>query len=320
MDELASQNLVLIVALGVIASIAVFLMLGIIVTAMNYEERPVRDRLLGLKDLDEETIAELVEKGPFDDVMNWLINFSRPLSQKLFGKDQTLLGQVKRQLAEAGMQDTDEAVARILASRVAVGIVGAIAGFSGSFIIDTKSSIQLGGVIAGFLIGSLVPMWILRMKASKRQDEIRYKLPDTLDLMVICVEAGLGLDATINRVARETEDMAPFISQEYRRLNLELNAGIPRMEAFQNLGKRSGVDEMRSLCALIIQSDKLGTSISETLRISADDMRVRRRQRAEELASKASIKMTFPLVLLIFPPLFIVLLGPTVIQAIHTFS
>jgi tight adherence protein C len=137
--------------------------------------------------------------------------------------------------------------------------------------------------------------------------------------MVVCVEAGLGLDATIQRVAEETERIAPEISHEFKRLNKELNAGISRAEAFQNLGQRAGVDELRSLCAMVIQSDKMGTSVADTLRVFADDLRVKRRQKAEELAAKASIKMTFPLVFFVFPPLFIVLMGPIVIQASQQF-
>jgi tight adherence protein C len=138
--------------------------------------------------------------------------------------------------------------------------------------------------------------------------------------MVVCVEAGLSLDATIQRVADETERIAPELSYELKRLNKELSAGIPRTEALQALGQRVGVDELRSLCGMIVQADKMGTSIADTLRIYADDLRTRRRQRAEELAAKAGIKMTFPLVLFIFPPLFIILMGPIVINAVQSFT
>jgi tight adherence protein C len=165
-----------------------------------------------------------------------------------------------------------------------------------------------------------MPQFMLKNKAQKRKVEIRYTMPDALDLMVVCVEAGLSLDATIHRVADEMDGMAPEIAHEFKRLNKELSAGIARLEAFQNMGVRSGVDELRSLCAMIVQSDKMGTSVADTLRVYADDLRTKRRQKAEELAAKASIKMTFPLVLFIFPPLFIILMGPVVIKTLQSFK
>ena len=140
-----------------------------------------------------------------------------------------------------------------------------------------------------------------------------------LNRMPYFLGADVGSTKTHVLVADETGRLAPEISHEFKRLNRELNAGIPRVEAFQNLGDRAGVDSMKSLCALIIQSDKLGTSIADVLRIYADDLRVKRRQRAEELASKASIKMTFVLVFFVFPSMFIVLLGPMVITVYKTF-
>jgi tight adherence protein C len=223
-------------------------------------------------------------------------------------------------LTEAGLPESEEHVAQFLAKRVATGLViGSLLFVAALVLMPGLLSLALFGLLGGFMIGSLIPQFGLKAQATRRKTELRYTMPDTLDLMVVCVEAGLGLDATIQKVAEETERMAPEISHEFKRLNKELSAGISRIEAFQNLGHRAGVDELRSLCAMIIQADKMGTSVSDTLRVFADDLRTKRRQKAEELASKASIKMTFPLVFFIFPPLFIILMGPMIIQTINHF-
>jgi tight adherence protein C len=177
----------------------------------------------------------------------------------------------------------------------------------------------IGLLIAGLLIGSRLPEMGLKGKANKRKDDIRFSLADVLDLMVVCVEAGLGLDATLNRVSEEAMRISPPMGKEFKRVTKELNAGLPRSDVFGQLGKRVGVDELRSLCALIVQSDKMGTSIADGLRVYAEDLRVRKRQRAEELAAKASIKMTLPLVFFVFPPLMIILLGPAVLSMMDMF-
>lgn len=243
-----------------------------------------------------------------------------PISRQLYGQNEKYKKQVRALLTEAGVQDTEEQVFQFLGKRAAAGLIVGLVGLVFSLLLAGGNMMWMCcGLLGGFMLGSMIPQFMLRGQASSRKTEIRFKLPDTLDLMVVCVEAGLGLDATIQRVADETEKMAPEVSHEFKRLNKELNAGISRIEAFQNMGMRSGVDEMRSLCAMIVQADKMGTSVADTLRVYADDLRTKRRQRAEELASKASIKMTFPLVLFIFPPLFIILMGPIVISSLMHF-
>ena len=307
------NQLIILLIVGVVLIIAIFGVLAVVISLLNYEENPVRDRLRAFK---EKGVFEKTNRkaGAFDDLMESLIVMSGPTGNALYGKSGK---QIKSMLTEAGMQDTDDQVTRFMAKRAAVGILCAAGLFALTLVI--MPAFIAVATLGGFVVGSMLPRFILLNKAKARKTEIRFNLPDTLDLMVVCVEAGLALDATLQRVAEETERLAPEISMEFKRLNKELNAGISRGEAFHNMGQRAGVDELRSLCAMIIQADKMGTSVADTLRVFSDDLRTKRRQRAEELASKASIKMTFPLVLFIFPPLFLVLLGPMLINVYRQF-
>lgn len=313
------DQILILVGIGVILIIAVFVIIIMLITAITYKENPVQERLLTLKSSMGGTFTILRKREPMEEVKETIIEFSGPIAKKLYGENVKFQKEIKNLLTEAGLPDNETNVWRAMAIQVATALVCGIAFTVITFALTRNTMYALGGGIAGLLLGRLGAQFSLRTKGASRKDQIRRKLPDALDLMVVCVEAGLGLDATIHRVSEDMENLAPEIAQEFKRLNRELNAGVVRSEAFYNLGNRAGVDELRNLCALIIQSDKLGTSIADTLRIYSDDMRVRRRQRAEEQAAKASVKMTFPLVLFIFPPLFIVLLGPSVIKAMGQF-
>ena len=139
-------------------------------------------------------------------------------------------------------------------------------------------------------------------------------LPDALDLLVVCVEAGLGLNQALVRVSEEIERLSPMLSEQFALVNLEIRAGTPRDEAFRNMGERTGLDDIKSLMAMLIQTDRFGTSVAQALRVQADTLRTKRRQRAEEAAAKTTIKLVFPLVLFIFPAMFVVILGSAIIQ------
>ena len=313
------SHIFLLLGSGLVLTLAVFGSLAVVVSMLNYESSPVRDRLWMFKEKGVFK-RDKVLQGAFDDLQETLITFSEPLAQRLYGENLKYQKQVKMLLTEAGLPDTQAQVMRFLARRAATGLVLGAVAFAVVTVMFAQMVFGLFALLAGFMIGSLIPQILLRTKADVRKTEIRYTLPDTLDLMVVCVEAGLGLDSTLQRVSEETERIAPEVSYEMKRVNKEINAGITRIEALTGMGQRSGVDELRSLCSMIVQADKMGTSIADTLRVYADDLRTRRRQRAEELASKASIKMTFPLVLFIFPPLFIILLGPIIITSLQNFS
>jgi tight adherence protein C len=157
------------------------------------------------------------------------------------------------------------------------------------------------------------------MASKQRAEKIRNGLPDSLDLMVISVEAGLGLDAAIQRVGEEMRRVHPELSEEMTIATLETQMGVPRSEALTNLAARTAVPEMKSLVAVVTQAEKFGTSIAKALRTQADSLRIKRRLRAEERAQKTSVKLMLPLILFIFPAMFIVLLGPAMLQIMRVF-
>lgn len=164
------------------------------------------------------------------------------------------------------------------------------------------------------LMGFYLPDIWLRIKTMKRKAKIMEALPDALDLLVICVEAGLGLDAAINRVAQEIALRSDVLSDELKLMNLEMRAGKLRQDALRNLAKRTDLDAINSLVTLLIQTEKFGTSIAQALKVYSESFRLERYQKAEEVASKLPIKLLFPLIFFIFPSLFVVILGPAVIR------
>lgn len=164
------------------------------------------------------------------------------------------------------------------------------------------------------LIGFYLPDLWLRVRIDRRKEEIMKGFPDALDLLVVCVEAGVGLDVAINRVGEEMRLSNKLLSEEFRLLGLELRAGKSRQDALRNLALRADLEDVSSLVTLLIQTDKFGTSVAQALRVHSDSMRTKRRQRAEEMAAKLPVKLVFPLVLFIFPSLFVVILGGTVIR------
>jgi tight adherence protein C len=163
-------------------------------------------------------------------------------------------------------------------------------------------------------LGFLLPNMVLGRQARKRQHRIRLSLPDALDLLVVSVEAGLGLDQAIQRVGEELTFAHPDLSEELRLINLELRAGNARSDALHNLAHRTGVDDVQSLVAMLVQTDKFGTSVAQSLRVHSETLRTKRRQRAEEAAAKTGVKMVFPLVFCIFPAIWVVTIGPAAIK------
>lgn len=162
--------------------------------------------------------------------------------------------------------------------------------------------------------GYYAPGLWLRIRIDRRKQTIMRALPDALDLMVVCVEAGLGLDQAINRVADEIQLSHQELSEEFHLLGLELRAGVARTDALRNLSRRIDLDEIKSLIALLVQTDRFGTSIGQALRVHSEAMKVSRQMKAEERAAKLPVKLLFPLIFFIFPSLFIVILGPAVIR------
>jgi tight adherence protein C len=177
-----------------------------------------------------------------------------------------------------------------------------------------------GGIFALLAagVGYALPGFWLALKTSQRQKEIQNGLPDALDLLIVCVEAGAGLDAAIVKASEELALSYPALAEEMRLITTETRAGKPRLEAFKNFAARTGVDDVRQLVAMLVQTDKFGTSIAQALRTHAATSRTKRRQRAEERAAKLGVKLVFPLVFCLFPALYVVVLGPAVIKIMES--
>ena len=202
--------------------------------------------------------------------------------------------------------------------RFIAGIVIALFAFwFAGLLFQNQFILRVVGAGAGFLLGRFLPDVLLNNKIKGRQKELRLALPNALDLLTISVEAGLGFDAAIGRLVEKFHNA---LSDEFAQVLNEIRLGRPRLEALDDMGRRSGVEELHTFIQALIQSEQLGVGIAKVLRIQSEEMRRRRRQRAEEQAAQAPLKMLFPMIGCIFPTLFIVLMGPAVIIIIHTFQ
>jgi len=181
--------------------------------------------------------------------------------------------------------------------------------------------IQGGWLIAAFLavVGYLAPGLILARLIEMRKQELQNGLPDALDLLIVCVEAGSSLDQGVLKTSEELYVSYPALADELKTLNIEVRAGKPRLEAFRNLSTRTGLDDVRALVAMLVQTDRFGTSVAQALRTLAQTLRTKRRQRAEEKAAKIGVKLVFPLVFFLFPAFYVVTLGPAIIQFVRVF-
>lgn len=235
------------------------------------------------------------------------------LSKALESKSELEQNALKVRLSNAGYNNP-KAAELYLALKFCALIAGAI--FGGGYGLWKFGATQYGymsiglGAGGGFYLPEMV-LWFIK---SQRQQKIFLSLPDVLDLLVVCVEAGLGLDAGLRRVAEELGDTAPEITGELNISLMQLQMGRKRRDVLHDLGVRTGVDDVKSLVAILIQADKFGSSIAQALRVQSDAMRVKRRQIAEEKAQKTAVQMLFPMVLFIFPGIFVVLVGPAAIR------
>lgn len=218
--------------------------------------------------------------------------------------------QVEKRLIRAGFRGKN-APKVFFGSKVAlVVLLPALAALFGDRAGENKGLL----ILAAGAFGFMAPSQFLKFAAKRRQKRLRRGLPNALDLLVICVESGLGLDQAIVQTAKELEHAHPEISEEFALVNLELRAGKRKVEALRNLADRAGVDDLKKLVAVLIQADRFGTGIAGSLRGHADYMRVQARQTAEEKAAKLGIKLTFPIFFCIMPSLFVVTVGPMVVR------
>jgi tight adherence protein C len=225
-------------------------------------------------------------------------------------KDMTIL---RRALTSAGYRSVNAAILYSAAQTVcplvfAVVTLG-ILGFTRGWIF----------AILAAIVGAMVPGFWLTHQTKRRQKVIRNGLPDALDLLIVCLEAGSSLDQGIVKASDELEIAYPALAEELRLVTTEIRAGKPRLEALKNLAARTKVDDVRALVAMLVQTDRFGTSVAQALRTHAETSRVKRRQNAEERAAKLSVKLVFPLVFFLFPALYVVILGPAAIRIMNVF-
>jgi tight adherence protein C len=242
---------------------------------------------------------------------------ARKLGQSLRPSDEVQLGKVRMKLLNAGYRQ-ENAVA-IFFGLKALGLLFGLAiavpvAVMHSGMTQKAMSLAVGGGALGFYLADFV----VGQQKKRRAESIFLSLPDALDLMVVCVEAGLGLDAAMRRVTGELAHSAPVLCEELAIANFQLQMGRARKDVLRDLGTRTGVEDVRALAAVIIQAERFGTSIGSALRVQSDAMRLRRRHLAEERAAKTAVKIMIPLILFIFPGVFVVLVGPAGIQMYET--
>jgi tight adherence protein C len=225
------------------------------------------------------------------------------------------VGELRLKLMQAGYRDAGASYV-YLGLRIALGVVLPIVLLL-TVVPAMNPAKAMMTLAAAAALGYILPSFALGRLVRRRKTRITDALPDTLDLMVVCVEAGLGLNQALMRVAEEMVSVERVISDEFNLVNLEMRAGTPRTEALKNLARRTGVEDVSSLVSMLVQTDRFGTSIARSLRVFSDSMRTRRRQKAEEAAAKTTIKMVFPLALCILPALLVVVLGPA---ALHIYD
>jgi tight adherence protein C len=290
---------------GVFACVA--LVTGLTATAMFERATPERKRL---RDLGTATNTQLVLEPTM------LAEVPNPLLQKLsmaMPRSPKNMSSLRRRLVRAGYYDLRTAILFGVAELVSPVIFGLA---TVSFLGWTDGWIL---ALIAAVFGYLLPGFWLQRKTSQRQRAIHNGLPDALDLFIVCMEAGSSLDQAIVKASEELEISHPALTHELRTITTEIRAGKPRLEAFKNFANRTGVDDVRSLVAMLVQTDRFGTSVSQSLRTHASTSRTKRRQQAEERAGKISVKLVFPLVLCLFPAVYLVCMGPVVIKIYRAF-
>jgi tight adherence protein C len=299
----------LLVCAGIIGAIWLFLSA---ISSRNSKAEKRLDRF----NKGPQTVAEITE--PADsrsryDKMQGILEKAMAFSKPLMPKTELEQSKMRVKLANAGFR-SEKAVSVFMGIKFIFLITMAALGF---LLFVPGNGLNFGSLkwVALFVIigmwGPNVLLWWLRRK---RMQAIFLTLPDALDLMVVCVESGLGLDAAMRKVTDEMKVHAPVICEELAIANFQLQMGRPRRDVLHDLGVRTGVDDVRSLAAILIQADRFGSSVAQALRVQSDSMRTRRKQLAEEKAAKTAVTLIFPLVLFIFPGIFVVLVGPAAIQ------
>lgn len=302
----------LLLAMSLLIFAAVSVAAYAVYTTAVTERNPVTMRLRELRLLHASTASPAYGRKP-----GLLLKLIAQLGGFLPAADGT--DAMRTGLVRAGYRRADAPLI-FLGSKIVTAVLLPLAWmFYGYVAARPIGNVMMMSVVLGF-VGFYVPTLFIAVRQAQRHAEILSALPDALDLMVVCVEAGLGLGAALQRVGVEIRLASSQLSDELALVNSEMQTGVSRIDALRNLAERTGVEDVYALVAMLIQTDKLGTSVAQSLRAHAESMRTRRRQRAEQLARKASIKLAFPLVFLIFPALLVIILGPAGIQLLKALS
>ena len=303
----------------IIISVLIFLGLVFLVLScyLHLHARGKKKEILDKVNMysDSEDIKEVNWASAEPSVQQFFASLATKLARFTKPRDEENLGHRRKKMIMAGYRRNGDLVlfygGKVLFAAMFPAIIFTVHIFSGNF---AERLTLIGILVLGGLVGYFGPnMWV-DMVIAKRQEKIRQGFPDALDLLVVCVEAGMGLDQAIKRISDEMKMSNKIISDEFGLMSLEMRAGRSRQDSMRNLGTRTGVDDVKNLAALLIQTDKFGTSIAHALRVHAGSMRTKRRQKGEELAAKLPVKMLFPLILFIFPSLFVIVIGPGAIR------
>ena len=290
--------------MSMLLPILAFVFASLIIAALGLRFATARGTAIDRRLAEVTGSADREERGPrFVVIKDAVRKFGSkvPISPSEMGK-------VRLRLVQAGYRGA-EAVPYFYGTRMTIAI-GAFVLFATPILFRPNVAVGLGGSLLGYILPGIV----LARMAKKRKHKMQLALADALDLMVVSVEAGLGLDQAIIRVADELAFAYPDLSDELKLVNIELRAGKARTEALRNLGDRTGLEDVASLTTMLIQTDKFGTSVAQSLRVHSETLRTKRRQRAEEAAAKTGVKMVFPLVFCIFPAIWVVTIGPAAIR------
>ncbi len=299
------------ITLGGLTALAIGLIIYSVLPRKQDDRDVVRRRLAGQRGADE--AAEIRDRARASASAQ-LVKRAAPMLNKIVmptsDEEQTNL---RVRLANAGFRQP-QAQTLFLASKSVCAVVGVVAGLAAGLSAQWSAAMIAGAAAFGAGAGMMLPGIWLSLAVGNRMTKLRNGLPDTLDLLVVSVEAGLALDAALKRVGEEMASVHSDLSDELRIATMETQMGLPRNEALSNMARRTGLDEVRSLVSVITQAEKFGTSVARALRNQATALRTKRRQRAEEKAQKTAVKLMIPLVMFIFPAMFVVLGGPAAIN------
>ena len=293
-------------------SAAVFAIVNAIVLLTFYlltTESPLAERLRGLT-TEGQIATQMAQRQKEKSGPTFIRQAVQALGSFGINKDNRSL---TKQLSAAGYR-SPSAMPLFLGTRTLLSFGSALVILMPRILAGEALGRSMWYGIGAFVVGHFVANYWLKKQAGKRMLAITHALPDSLDLLVVCLEAGIGLNAALSRVGEERADFKDPLGTELRQVSAEMRGGRPREEALHELGDRNGVEDLKSLTALIIQSHRLGASIAKTLRAHADLLRTKRRQRAEEAARKLPIKVLIPLATLLLPPLFLVVVGPAFLK------